>query len=247
MNGDDVAAWQTFLNGQGDDTGGVDGDFGPMTDAATKAFQDSQGLDADGEVGPHTLAAAEALGFTEPAPADPDFPPKPADMTPLVTFDDRAAVFGAFTFRAAPTHDDPENVEILGGWEQANIIVVPIPQLDGIMNGRGRMQFHRLAAAQLQKMWSDWEAAGLLDRVLAFDGSFVPRFVRGSTTSLSNHAFGSAFDINATFNPFHKQPALLGERGCVRELVQIANKNGFWWGGHFSQPDGMHFEVAKLQ
>ena len=42
-------------------------------------------------------------------------------------------------------------------------------------------------------------------------------------------------------------PALMGERGCVREMVRIAHENGFYWGGHFTRLDGMHFEVAKLQ
>jgi hypothetical protein len=33
----------------------------------------------------------------------------------------------------------------------------------------------------------------------------------------------------------------------VRELVPIANKHGFYWGGHYSKrADGMHFEAAKV-
>jgi hypothetical protein len=38
----------------------------------------------------------------------------------------------------------------------------------------------------------------------------------------------------------------VGQKGSVRELVQIANNNGFYWGGHFSRKDGMHFEIAKV-
>jgi hypothetical protein len=38
----------------------------------------------------------------------------------------------------------------------------------------------------------------------------------------------------------------MGQKGCVRELVPIANEFGFYWGGHFSRMDGMHFEIAKL-
>jgi hypothetical protein len=30
------------------------------------------------------------------------------------------------------------------------------------------------------------------------------------------------------------------------ELVPIAHRHGFYWGGHFSQRDGMHFEVAQV-
>ncbi len=87
----------------------------------------------------------------------------------------------------------------------------------------------------------------MLDQVLTFDGSFVPRLIRGSKASLSCHAFGTAFDINAAFNPLNQMPPLAGRPGSVRDLVQIANKHGFFWGGHFrTRLDGMHFEVAQL-
>jgi hypothetical protein len=48
---------------------------------------------------------------------------------------------------------------------------------------------------------------------------------------------------------------MIGEKGCVRELVPIANEHGFYWGGHFGsvvngkmigRMDGMHFEIAKI-
>ncbi|WP_203423108.1 M15 family metallopeptidase [Sinorhizobium sp. BG8] len=109
------------------------------------------------------------------------------------------------------------------------------------------MRFHRAAERQLTALWLEWESSGLLDRILTYDGAYVPRFQRKSKTKLSNHAFGTAFDINAAFNPLGAEPALMGQKGCIRELVSIANKHGFYWGGHFLvREDGMHFEVAKL-
>jgi hypothetical protein len=64
---------------------------------------------------------------------------------------------------------------------------------------------------------------------------------------LSNHAFGSAFDINAALNPLGAEPALPGTPGCVYDMVRIAHDHGFYWGGHFSKRrDGMHFEVAEV-
>ncbi|WP_354234540.1 M15 family metallopeptidase [Bradyrhizobium sp. I1.8.5] len=63
-----------------------------------------------------------------------------------------------------------------------------------------------------------------------------------------NHAFGSAFDINASENRLGARPALVGTRRSTRELVPLANRHGFYWGGHFgSRPDGMHFETAFIQ
>ena len=80
----------------------------------------------------------------------------------------------------------------------------------------------------------------------------MPRFKRGQANggdeALSNHSFGSAFDINEGFNGFGTRPALVGERGSVRKLVTIANAQGFFWGGHFpKRPDGMHFEIAFIK
>ena len=64
--------------------------------------------------------------------------------------------------------------------------------------------------------------------------------------TLSNHAWGTAFDINAALNPRGTVPVFRGQPGSVRELVPRANDLGFYWGGHFSRRDGMHFEVARV-
>lgn len=49
-----VRAVQQRMTDRGWDTGGVDGDFGPRTDAAIRGFQGEKGLDVDGLVGPIT-------------------------------------------------------------------------------------------------------------------------------------------------------------------------------------------------
>jgi hypothetical protein len=70
--------------------------------------------------------------------------------------------------------------------------------------------------------------------------------VRGSTTTLSNHAYGTAFDINAAWNGLGREPAPLGAKGSVLELLPLAEAHGFAWGGLFSRRDAMHFEVARV-
>jgi hypothetical protein len=62
----------------------------------------------------------------------------------------------------------------------------------------------------------------------------------------SNHAWGTAFDVNYGWNKLGAIPAPVGARGSVRELVPLANQYGFYWGGHFRRCDGMHFEVARV-
>ena len=138
-------------------------------------------------------------------------------------------------------------VKILDGWAHLNIVKVPIPQLAGIENAPKNcfVYFHRAGARQLQSLFAAWEHAELLYLIKTWAGSFVPRLIRGSATQLSNHAFGSAFDINAAWNGLGRQPAT-GE-GTLLPLVKLANQHGFFWGGHYSnRKDGMHFELAVL-
>jgi hypothetical protein len=248
--GEAVERWQQFLRGEGFFNGEADGKFGSFTEKITKIYQEARGLplaDQDGVVGPKTYAKALEDGF-DGVEFDVDFPPRPA-FPPVVSTSERQAIFGKFDFVAAPTDDNPERIKILGNWEEENIIQVPLAGFSGIPQApsSGKMEFHRLAAPQLQGLWNAWKAKDLLKLILTFDGSFVPRFIRGSRSVLSNHAFGSAFDINFRWNQLGHLPALLGIKGSVRALVPLANEYGFYWGGHFkSRRDGMHFEIAKI-
>ena len=249
--GDDVRRWQNFLFGQNLLTGSVDGIFGPITEAATRAFQKRHKLLIDGTVGPLTLAAALESGF-DPGFTDPqggtsgaDWPGPPI-FAPMVSNVERGDVFGAFRFeRIAPGKDD---IRILGNWVKKNIVKVAIPQLRGVAGASrsATISVHRLAKEQFRELFAAWEANGLIRLVETWDCGFVPRFVRGSGSTLSNHAWGTAFDINAAWNRLGCLPALRSCEGSVRELVPLANQYGFYWGGHFSRRDGMHFEVARV-
>ena len=248
-----VRQWQIFLIGQGFDPGIADGHFGARTANATRDFQGRHGLSMDGVAGNRTIGQAMVLGFgaladQSTARDGPNFPPPP-EFPPLTGTRARQQVFGRFQFEHAPVPGNFENIRILGGWVEDNIVSVRIPALATLQGAplTGEIRFHRKGAAQLQSLWEEWQERDLLDRLVTWDGSFVPRFIRGSTTVLSNHAFGTAFDVNASLNPLGAIPALVGQRGSVRELVDIANRHGFFWGGHFrSRLDGMHFEVASV-
>ncbi len=247
--GDDVRRWQAFLRGR-ELLEVVDGLFGPKSEKATRAYQKSRKLEMDGQVGPRTYAAALLDGF-DPGFTDPlggtsgaEWPPPPT-FAPLVTNADRQEVFGKFDFDTVPNSD---NIKIKGNWVAKNIVSVTIPQLAGVKGApkSGRVSAHRLVAGQLQKLFVAWEADGLIPLIKTWDGLFAPRFVRGSKTTLSNHAWGTGFDINFEWNRLGALPALRSHPGSVRELVPQANELGFYWGGHFSRRDGMHFEVARV-
>lgn len=59
-SGPDVLTLQSTLKQLGFDPNGVDGMFGPGTEAAVIAFQKSKGLTPDGMVGPNTTAALQS-------------------------------------------------------------------------------------------------------------------------------------------------------------------------------------------
>src|SRR5690606_12640825 len=103
---------------------------------------------------------------------------------------------------------------------------IHLPQLVGVpVDGEkssGTMWIHRLIADQMLGMWEAWEATERLSLVKTYAGSFVPRYTRGSSLSLSNHAWGTAMDINSEWNQLGCMPARAGTHGSVRELVQIA-------------------------
>ena len=198
---------------------------------------------------PKSILTPDGENLVEKAvPPQTDWPPPPS-FCPLVGNEALWEVFGKFSYVASPLRHNEEHITVTDNWVEENIVSVNIPQLASVKDGSTIVAFHKKAKDQLQKLWNDWESAGLIHLVKTWNGSYDPRFRRGSSTILSNHAFGSAFDINAKWNELGEIPALVGEKGCVRELVQIANDNGFYWGGHFPIDflDGMHFEVAVLK
>ena len=251
--GPEVRRWQTFLRGRSENSSVVvNGEFDTVTLTETKQFQADNGLTSDGVVGPRSFAAALNLGY--PAVVDdtveqdgPNWPPRPAGL-PLAPLD-RAKLFGRFAFVPAPTPTNPEAIKFTDGWADKNIVTVSVPQLVGVPGTLpdGAIQVHKNASEQFLRLFECWQSEGLVGNILTWGGSWAPRFVRGSRTSLSNHAWGTAFDINVQWNGLGATPALHGKKGSVRELVQTAYENGFYWGGWFKgRPDGMHFEVCRL-
>jgi hypothetical protein len=249
-----VERWKNFLRGLNLFQGEVNDEFDEATKDATEQFQTLYRLGVDGVAGNETIGRAMVNGFELVSDASgdrhsPNWPPPPLDLVPMNQAS-RQSLFGAFSFKPAPTSDNPEGILITDDWQKNNITMVEIPQLKTVKYtpGNQRIAWNVKVTGQIVALFAAWEAAGLMPLVLTWAGSWNPRFIRGSRTNLSNHAWGTAFDINAPWNGLGARPALVGNKGSVRELVHLANQHGLFWGGHFGggRSDGMHFEVAKV-
>jgi hypothetical protein len=160
---------------------------------------------------------------------------------------ERERLFGKFTFKATPAPNDAERILVSAAWVRANIVTQRIPTLKGVQNMPYRgVDLHRLVMPHFEALIDAWEDAKLLSKILTWNGGYVPRFRRGQADKrvLSSHSWGSAFDINARWNPFRKPPAAAKAEGSVQELAVIAKRLGWIWGGNFHSQDGMHFEAG---
>ncbi len=243
MRGEDVRELQRMLTVAGFRIA-ADGIFGALTEAAVRSYQGEMGLTQDGLAGARTMAALRAAAEDDTEPGSFEA----SRMLLPLGAEDRVRLFGAFEWEPAPTPSNPEAIRIFGSWVRDNITVIEIPSLrgKGYAGERGRVTCHRLAAPVLQRFFAEVERAGLSDRIVTYDGCWVPRLVRGGTT-LSNHSFGIDVDLNAQWNARGTMGAPRGGRGSVVELLPIAHACGLGWGGAwrlpYAQPDPMHFSV----
>lgn len=192
------------------------------------------------------LFAGVALGlsfllFRRPAPR---LAPAPAVRAfPYITASQRDGRFGPLVAEPAPTPANPEAVTTDGRWIAKNLVMATVPELANVPGAAGgRVAIHKAAKAPLEELFRQLRRRGLLHKVLSWDGSFAPRFVRGSTKTLSSHAYGTSFDINAKWNPQGRPPVALSSRGSVHEIAAVAVPLGWFWGAWFSNPDPHHFE-----
>jgi D-alanyl-D-alanine carboxypeptidase len=105
----------------------------------------------------------------------------------------------------------------------------------------GPMTCNTLMFPQLRAALDEIVADGLASAIhpSQYGGCYVPRFIAGTTT-LSNHAFGLAFDLNVPEN----QRGTVGEMN--RQVVAIFERWGFTWGGTWKWTDPMHFELNRI-
>lgn len=141
-----------------------------------------------------------------------------------------AEAVGVFTYRpigGGRIAPDP-------AWVAARISTQAVPIL-------GNVTCNNAIFPQLRAALEEVVQRGLADTINPeqYAGCYYPRFIAGST-SLSNHSFGLALDLNVPGN-------LRGTVGEMdRTVVEIFKKWGFAWGGDWAYTDPMHFEMARI-
>jgi hypothetical protein len=107
-----------------------------------------------------------------------------------------------------------------------------------------RVRMLRPAIDSLRTVFENVRAADpdLYDRINT-SGSLCVRRIRGSASSLSSHAFGTAIDLNIDghLDNFTDGMTQLG----LTILADFFQAEGWIWGAGFGREDSMHFEVSK--
>ena len=118
-------------------------------------------------------------------------------------------------------------------WREQNIQVKRVPIL-------GHTRCHRLMWEPLEGALNQILEEGLASTLSVQDfkksgGCYAPRRINrfDAGGSISRHAWGIAIDIN-TKSSYHPR------------VVEIFNSWGFAWGGTWTSPDEMHFELRDL-
>lgn len=167
----------------------------------------------------------EKIELLQPRPAEPPPPPDPVGTA-------EGELIGAMNFRIL----EDGTIEPDPAWVATNIAQGSVPIL-------GEVTCHRVLFPQLAAALAEIDDEGLARAISVndFGGCYVPRFIdRDPRRGLSMHAFGLALDLNVSRN-------YLGTKGDMHpEVVSIFEKWGFEWGGRWSRPDPMHFELDRV-
>jgi hypothetical protein len=129
-------------------------------------------------------------------------------------------------------------IQIDRDWTSRNIVSAQVPIF------RGNVICHRLLVPQLRGALQEVEAQGLADLIdpSQYGGCWVPRHILfNPNRGLSMHAWGLAVDFNVRGNEYGNRNPQMDPR-----IVEIFERWGFVWGGRWSTPDGMHFELGAL-
>lgn len=94
--------------------------------------------------------------------------------------------------------------------------------------------------------WAIWFHNNIEKLREGWNWSYASRTIRGSSTALSNHASGTAIDLNAPLHPLGTKPEVNFAAWQIKKMrEELARWRGvIRWGGDYSgRKDPMHFEI----
>ena len=92
--------------------------------------------------------------------------------------------------------------------------------------------------------WFDKNVESIDNDVEMDDWGYAERPIRGSTTTLSNHASGTAIDLNSTRHPLGVVNTFsVAQRARIREKLKDYDGVIRWGGDYKGRKDEMHFEI----
>ena len=98
---------------------------------------------------------------------------------------------------------------------------------------------NKLFRPLLEKALNNVVDRGYAKELKTWDGCFVIR-KKVSGNSLSLHSWAIACDVNAWENGYNVKPKLSAS------FVKCFTDVGLEWGGYWSKPDGMHFQLKNI-
>lgn len=150
-------------------------------------------------------------------------------------------LFGHVRFRTvSPEWKRGDRIVFISGFDLNDVTQVFVPQLKDVTGSNGgKLRFHKRAHEQLLAVFELIEKRGQLHFVKTCGGTFNARLRRPTSGHLSkwpsNHAFGTAIDLN------EDDP---GFGDSVAPVAPVFEAFGFIWGKSFNDP--MHFEVGRF-
>lgn len=112
-----------------------------------------------------------------------------------------------------------------------HLILTPDPA--GLVLAHLALWFHETIERLDRGVWDEW--------------GWAYRPVRGSSAVWSNHASGTAIDLNATRHPMGTEPLETltpAQVARIRRRLRRRYRGLVVWGGEWSRPDPMHFELS---
>ncbi len=263
---DDVVLVQTLLLARGfARVGDADGDCGKNTIAAILDFQSNFLKNPDGRIDPGGTSWRNLAGTypglvpaTAPAPGAPPAPPAPpaaaaktaaagaAAITGTVPRPDAASInvglkFVSNSFMLAKIGNPRDSYSQL-----CQTPTLPLLRRNLVLDSVGPFRVTGLVPAvlSLKAVMIDIEREQpAVYRALGTAGMLCCRWVRGSTTAISNHSWGTAIDLtlNGVLDVYGNNQV---QRGLTL-IAPIFNRHGWFWGAAFRTEDGMHFEASE--